>query len=556
MSGMDGVDVHELEGPTRCSRSLLWRLQRASYEAQGPLAWRPGGVPLQVTSNPFIARAYAAIIAGLVRDLRATGALTRPLRVVELGAGSGRFGYYLLRALDDAFARDGESPCRVIMTDVAERNVAAWRAHPKLAPYLARGVCDVARFDVEAPAATTLRVSGEALDADDAGEPIVAIANYVLDSVAVDAYRVEAGGLRERLVALAAPVPPELALLDPATTIEAMTWRLVDGARVDAADPEDADAAARAATAAAAVDGTTVLWPVAAAATLAWLARAGGGRLLVLASDKGHREPALRGARDDLALVRHGGCVSLPVDFDALARIVEARGGFALPATQRHDGFYSGVLGVGLDARALPRCQAAVDDMERFGPGDYQRLVDHAAVAAEGAAPSIERVLTLLRLGSFDPRLLARFADELSAALRGRRPDWLDRDLADALDRARDLHYPVPGRRDGLLVVIGTLLFQLGEPARAVVALEQALDGSEADAATHVKLALCWARLERAEEARAAVARALAIAPAMPEAQRLAIWLAGGVPDDVRDDRDARAQADDRAGKADRDRNG
>lgn len=515
----DSREAPELEGPTPLARSLVWALQRASYQAQGPLAWRAGGVPLQVTSNPFIARAYAAVIAGLVRDLRAAGALARPLRIVELGAGSGRFAFYLMEALAAAFARDGEQPWRLVMTDLAERNLAGWQAHPRLAPYLARGLCDVARLDVERPAPLALRVSGETIAPDDAGEPVVAIANYLFDSVPAAAYRVEDGGLREWRVALTAPVARELALLDPAATIEALGWRTEPGRRWAGDDPT------LAAIAREGVEGSTVLWPVAGLAALDFLATLGGGRLLVLSSDKGHREPALRIARDDLGLVRHGGCVSLPVDYHALARAIEARGGWALPARQRHDHFYSGALALGLDARALPRCLDAVDELDRFGPGDYQRLVEHTAAAA---APALEQVLALLRLGDGDPRLVTRFAGPLAAAVAAHRGDWLARDLADVLERARALHFALPGPSDGALAVIGGLLLQLGRPAQAAVALEQALDGSEDDAPVQVKLALCWARLGRTGEARAAVARALALAPGLDEARRLAAWLERG----------------------------
>jgi len=164
--------LHELEPPTRFSRSLLWRLQRASYQAQGLLAWRTGGVPFQITSNPFIARCYADVIAGLVRDLHgAAEPPRRPLQLVELGAGSGRFGFYLVRALCAAFERDGLArlPFRLVMTDLVERNLAGWADHPRLRPFVEQGVLDFAVFDAEHPAPLALRVSGEVLAPDPAG---------------------------------------------------------------------------------------------------------------------------------------------------------------------------------------------------------------------------------------------------------------------------------------------------------------------------------------------------------------------------------------------------
>lgn len=472
------MEPGDLEPPTRFSRSLLWQLQRASYQTQGLLAWRPGAVPLQVTSNPFIARCYAEVIAGLVRDLRQSPSPPRrPLQLVELGAGSGRFGFYLLRALVAAFARDPDPrpPVRLVMTDVALANLDGWAAHPRLRAFVEQGLLDFACFDAEAPAPLTLRVSGELLAPDDDGEPVVAIANYVFDSIPYDAYRVEDGRLVECLVALRGPGDRASALRDPAAAIDAATWRIETApAHLDYSDPVINELCAEYA---AATDGTIVLVPVASLATIDYLARLGGGRLLVLTSDKGYREPALRLAHDDFTVATHGGCVSLSVNFHALARYVERRGGFALPATQRDDGFYTGVLGLGLAPASVPRCLTTLDQVARFGPGDYQALIDHTV--RETRAPSIEHVLTLMQLGDFDPRLVTRFAQALIADVQSRDESWPARDLTAALARARELSYPLPGVRDELSAVIDTILFHLRRPAEALAGL--AADGPRRD---------------------------------------------------------------------------
>ncbi len=483
------IEEHELEPPTRLSRSLLWQLQRASYRVQGLQAWRPGGVPYQITSNPFIARAYADVIAGLLLDLQASATPPRrPVQIVELGAGSGRFGFYLLRALTARLARE-PAPARpwfrLVMTDLALANLDGWLAHPRLRPFIDQGLLDVAVFDAERPAPLRLRVAGDVLAPDDDGEPVVAIANYVFDSIPYDAYQVEGGELRECRVALIGAGDREAALRDPAAALEAASWRVeLAPAELDHADPLVNELCAEYAHG---PDGSIVLVPVAGLATVDYLARLGGGRLLTLTSDKGYRDPAQRAAHADFTIATHGGCVSLSVNFHAFARYVERRGGFALPADQRHDGFYSGVLGLGLDASALPRCLAAVDELARFGPGDYQRLIDHTA--AETRQPSVEHVLGLLRLASWDPRLLTRFAAALIDGMVDRAPSGLDADLAEALTRVRDLLYPLPGVRDPALVVIGTLWLALRQPADAIAALEAALDGTDADAPTHALLA-------------------------------------------------------------------
>src|SRR4051812_30311845 len=78
-----------IETEQRLSRSILWRLQRRYFDEAGVSAWSTTTVPHYVTCNPVLAHAYAAVIFGWLRDLRA-GALDpdEPVTIVELGAGS------------------------------------------------------------------------------------------------------------------------------------------------------------------------------------------------------------------------------------------------------------------------------------------------------------------------------------------------------------------------------------------------------------------------------------------------------------------------------------
>src|SRR5262245_35207478 len=88
-----------LETVCRLSRSVLWGLQPRFYERQGMAAWSEGIVPHHVTCNPYLARAYARVVLGFVRDWRDRLDPSQPVYIVELGAGSGRLAFHLLRQL-------------------------------------------------------------------------------------------------------------------------------------------------------------------------------------------------------------------------------------------------------------------------------------------------------------------------------------------------------------------------------------------------------------------------------------------------------------------------
>ncbi len=93
------------------SRSLLWTMQRRYFEDQGVEAWSTNIVPSYITSNPFIARRYAQVVLGYLRDIWAALDPSQPLYIVELGAGGGRFAFYFLRCFQELLA---ESPFAIL----------------------------------------------------------------------------------------------------------------------------------------------------------------------------------------------------------------------------------------------------------------------------------------------------------------------------------------------------------------------------------------------------------------------------------------------------------
>lgn len=92
-----------LEEFTRCSDSLLWKLMMSFYDRKGVESWSQGIVPHFITCNAFIGRAYAKVLLGFVHDCMSSNARlpltpSELLYVVELGAGSGKFSFFILKA--------------------------------------------------------------------------------------------------------------------------------------------------------------------------------------------------------------------------------------------------------------------------------------------------------------------------------------------------------------------------------------------------------------------------------------------------------------------------
>src|SRR5262249_60447372 len=97
-------DAAALERDVPLAQSLIWRRQREFYAQRGLKAWSEDRVPEYITNNPFITEIYARIVAEFLGECMAAGdaqtlSAQRPLRILELGAGSGKFSCLFLRHL-------------------------------------------------------------------------------------------------------------------------------------------------------------------------------------------------------------------------------------------------------------------------------------------------------------------------------------------------------------------------------------------------------------------------------------------------------------------------
>src|SRR5262249_15592425 len=137
-----------LERDVPLSQSLLWRRQRDFYAQRGLKAWSEDQVPAYITNNPFIAENYAGIVVGFFSDCMnfargGAGPLSpgKPLRILELGAGMGKFAYLFLRRLTSLLRAENIAPelVRYCMTDCAENLVQNWQSNSYLAEFVAGG---------------------------------------------------------------------------------------------------------------------------------------------------------------------------------------------------------------------------------------------------------------------------------------------------------------------------------------------------------------------------------------------------------------------------------
>ncbi|HEX3476096.1 MAG TPA: SAM-dependent methyltransferase [Kofleriaceae bacterium] len=512
-----------LETACRLSRSVLWRLQRRFFERRGMAAWSEGIVPHHVTCNAYLARAYARVVLGFVADWRDRLDPSQPLHIIELGAGSGRLAFHLLRQLAPMLEGPaGGARVRYVMTDLAEANLAAWRAHPQLAPWLAAGLLDLARFDAEHGRAITLERSGETLAPGRVANPVIAIANYVFDGLPVDAFTVVDGRLHEWRVRLCSTYPAELddpELLDHVRLTCELCPVEPSGYHGDPALDRVLDEHR------AELPGAAFMFPSASLACLSRLSELAGGRLLVLSTDKGAIDQ--HDLREQAApqLTSHGS-FSLSVNYHAIAQWVRQQGGQALLPLDRPRTIATCAFVLGPPPGGAAWTRAAYTEAIELQRPDDLFAIEQGLEPAH-AALTLDQWVGYLRFTGNDPKLVIDALPHLGALVgASESPPGVRVALLRVLSLAWDHHFHI-GEPFDLGLALGELAVALGAWAEALGFLTGSVVRYGPTPAALVLLAECHDRLGDDAAARARLDEALALDPAHAGALALAARLAG-----------------------------
>jgi hypothetical protein len=186
-------------------------MQRNFYKKKGLEAWgkgderKQGIVPFFITSNSFIAREYSRIFFSAMIDLYNSNKLdiSCPIYIIELGAGHGKFSILFVRFLSKLLENSSLCNLQVIhiisdFTDVSFEDISQYS---DIKPYLydindenqmkSNILIDFAVFDGDVDNAIRLIRSNQTLSFDaQTVNPIFVVANYIFDSLMMDAYKV------------------------------------------------------------------------------------------------------------------------------------------------------------------------------------------------------------------------------------------------------------------------------------------------------------------------------------------------------------------------------
>ncbi len=484
------------ERPRRLSESIVWALQRRFYDSYGVSAWKDSHVPFEISSNAYLARRYAEILLGFLRDVRA-GRLGKagrdePLLIVELGSGSGRLAYLVANELLLLTAALGmPAPAfRLVMTDFTENNLKTYATNPRLAELAEAGAIDFARFDAEQPHAFRLRRSGQSIRPGGRAQPIVLIANYLFDTIRHDAFKIAHGLLYETRVGLvpkkrrAMPRRNDPNALDALEIVERQIRAPLPYYRHKEFDAVLADYATG-------FDGCEMLFPIDALRVMDWFRGVARAPTLVLSGDKAYRTDEELKAGIGAHLTFHAkSSFSTMVNFNAIERVVAKQGGFALHAPQADTSFTVSAFVTGAKPEAALETRFAFDGaMAGLGPRHFQTTFDELKRGWRN--PSVPGALSLLRVSNYDQDAFRRFAPVIIRKV-GRVSNEVRADVVQAMEAVWARYYPLSSD-EPVAFTIGLVFHAMRRFDDALRYFERALPLEGDDAITRYNIGLCHA---------------------------------------------------------------
>jgi len=485
-------ELHRVEGPTPFSRSKLWQFNRDFYVNKGLSAFSQDLVPHHLTSNSLVGITYAKMIFGFLQDRASLGQDTEVVHIVELGAGHGRLGFFILTELDKLVKHSTQSlpPYCYVLTDIVEENLSFFQSHPQFKSFIERGLLDISYFDAINSNKLHLKVSGRKINREDLKQPLIAIANYFFDSIPSELFRVKNKTLFPCTISIQSTDKPQSSETETVIANLQFEYQNVIQDGPMHSDPEinkllesykelSSD--------------TYIFFPESAIKCIRNLKSLSSKGLFLLSIDKGYHELKDLENHQEPEVITHGS-FSIWVNFHALAAYCKLKGGQALFPTQSN--FHMELMALSfLEKEIAPGHTQAVfrQTVEGFGPDDFKTLMKQAYTNV--AQHSAMELLALYRLSSYDPTFFIKLSPRLKQVIKAITHKERRR-LAQAMEQVWKSYFSI-GEAYDLAFELGSIHYDLGYYQEALKYFDHSeeLHGKKSD--TYYNQVLCHYQLRQ-----------------------------------------------------------
>lgn len=471
--------MEKLTSRAPLSHTDLWEKISAFYHKEGISAWS-SQVPFYITSNPYLANAYAQVIIRFIQDINNASPQQKdqPIYVFELGSGSGMFSFYLLKSLFELqnYWFNFKEKFIYIMSDLVEKNLDFSKNNSSFKPFIESGMLEFAFFNAES--SDEILLNGKRISL--LGKPLVVIANYIFDSLSVDAFQINEHGIKELQIktkigaqALASEsLSFTLEELDKDAYFAPIAFPRFSDSLIDQVLNHYQEQKIE----------TTMLFPTGAISCLERLRKL-SSRMMVLVADKASIEPV----HDYLpGFAIHGGCFSSTVDLHAISIYAAKTGGEAFHHPAESLTLSAFFIGQNLSGyletrRALAQSLAIVNPIQLYEIFGY--------FSATKSLINIEALLALLKLTAWDPVVFGQFFDVVMANLEYASPSSIEQLADHAHLIAKNIYY-FPGVPD-TYSLLGNFFQEIRRYEEAILYYQKSVDIFGASSNVLYNMGLC-----------------------------------------------------------------
>jgi tetratricopeptide (TPR) repeat protein len=517
-----------LDENKRLSQSQLWKIQDDYYVGQGIAAWNES-VPFFITNSTFLAECYGDLILGFLSDYLQHLDTSAPVYIAELSAGTGRLSYYLLREIARKrkhYPALASLDLKFVMTDITDNHVQFWKQHERLAPYIESGMLDFAVFRPETESAMTLVNAGKTLGPQDFVNPLLIVANYLLDTVRHDLFRVTAHQLEEGLVSVyRAPNASEAT--DAVLTVDDIEITL--SYQPATPDPYYADEYLNRILQeyTQALSEGEIIFPIGSFHCINNLQALTNHNVAFFVSDKGYTSLEAMALSTEHHFAAHG-AFSYPVNFQALDRYFEQLNGFSLHTHGTNFKLKTACY-FDLPQKDTPfeRIHALfAEKLDRNNPVNSLLEVANLAMFFNPGQPHeliIDMMLGILRATYFDPQVFSHCAPRIAESIH--LISWPQtQELRYAMQQTWGNFYFFPGECN-IPILLSQIHACLGEHAESIAFLEESIRLFGPQDRWYYLMGRAYEALLDTEQATHCYNAALLLNPSLTQAQQRLITL-------------------------------
>lgn len=504
---------------TSLSKSALWQKMQEYYHNIGPDAWQDEVVPLQISSNKNLARAYANIILAQINDwYMQNPKTTEKFYIIEVGAGHGKFSFYVLKSLQEMLPTFNLSLdlIKFVVTDIAEKNIVSCEQHPAFAQFINQGVVDFALFNAMADTSIQLRKSGEIIKQGGLNQPLFILCNYLFDSLAHDAFQVRDHKLHE----------VQIKITGEGDWAEYFTKAKFSFDYIPVGTNYYTDPALNQILAnyESTLDNNTFMIPVGGIDCIEAMQKFTQAHIVLLLADKGHATASLFDDITEPDISEHGS-ISLMVNFDALKQYFIAKNGHAMLMVNNSVDFQVACYCTA-PKHPIPHTQHAF--AQELSGASPQDIVDLCYYNDEVSSfyKNLDQLLAILNLTLWDPNIFYDFNEMILDHIEGEDLNVEQENaILNGVKRVWEYYFKLEKVAD-IPFAIGSIYYALDDYERAIYYYEISSRDFGINADNLYNIAITYQAMEDDAKAKQYAQQTLQVDPKYDAAKELLAELA------------------------------